>query len=83
MNTIDNAVGHNYYQVSCEEWQKDNHELKKLLPLDSDYSKMLQLIESKGLEFDEFEKGENKVVQFHSFDLVYGKTGELLEFNER
>jgi hypothetical protein len=81
--TIDNAVGHNYYQVSCEAWQKDNKELKKLLPLDVYYSEMLGLLENKDLDFYEFEKGDNKIIQFSSIDLIYGKTGELLDYNER
>lgn len=81
--TVDNAVGHSYYQVNCEEWKDDLKELKKVLPIELNKNDMVNFLAHKDIAYNGFAKGEEFVIQLHSFDFVYNQNGQLIQLNER
>ena len=67
--TIDNAVGQNYYKVSCDEYSKDAISLRKILKLKSDKFAVVKFLENNKIEYESFEKGSDFVIMLNSFDL--------------
>ena len=80
--TIDNAVGHNYYTLSCEEYKKDTDQFVKILGLNQSENDMISFLEKTDIKYNGFEKGEDYVVQFNSFDFIFWKDGKLKETNQ-
>lgn len=78
-SSIDVAVGHEYYKVSCEEWHKDAIILEELLSDNYNYDNMINYLKGKRVVYTEFKKGDFFVVQLNSFTLIYDKNGELIE----
>ena len=79
--TIDSAVGQNYYKVGCEELKLDIDELVKMLELNLSKNEMVSFLKINDVKYDGFEKGKDYIIQFNSFDFTFGKNGELKETN--
>lgn len=81
--TINNALGHDYYKVSCDEYYKDAFNLRKVLESKSDIVGVIEFLENNKIEYESFQKGTDSVINLNSFDLIYNKKGELIESNVR
>ncbi|MCB9034426.1 MAG: hypothetical protein H6553_11350 [Chitinophagales bacterium] len=78
-NKMDTAVGHSYYKDSCEAYKNDLTELQKLLSEGLNKTEMLNYLDSNKIVYNAFEKGNEYIIQFTSFDLVYDNTGNLIK----
>jgi hypothetical protein len=75
--TIDNAVGQNYYQVSCDEYHKDMIEFKKILETKSTKEEAIGFLKRYNVEYDNFQKGTEYIVTLNSFALIFDANGKL------
>ena len=77
--TIDNSVGHHYYQISCNEWKSDLEELKKTLPLGIPKQEFEELLKKRNVQYEVIKKGQNHVINFNSFEIVFDNSKKYLE----
>lgn len=75
---IDNAVGMDYYKVSCNEYHGDMLELKKVLDLKKTKTESLQFLDEHGVDYDSFQKGNEFIITMNSFDLTFNEEGNLV-----
>jgi hypothetical protein len=80
---IDVAIGHNYYSVSCEEYQVDRLEFKKVLDSKKTKAEALDFLKSYHIKYDSIEKGSEFIITLSSFDMVYNQQGDLIESTTR
>ena len=80
--TIDNAIGQNYYKVSCEEYYQDMLKLKKILKTKNTKKEATDFLEKSKIEYESFQKGSEFIISFDSFSLTYDKNGILILTNE-
>ncbi|MGK7391379.1 MAG: hypothetical protein ACNS60_13570 [Candidatus Cyclobacteriaceae bacterium M2_1C_046] len=76
-HTIDVAVGHGYYQVSCNEYQKDILSLKQILYTKKSKKEALEFLDAYKIDHEGFQKGEDFIISLSSFQLIYGPDGRL------
>lgn len=78
--TIDNAVGHHYYQISCDEYSKDISEFRKIFISEKlNKDETLEFLNSNNIKFEIINKGNNSIILFNSFSLVFDKKGNLTQ----
>jgi len=76
--TIDNAIGHSYYEVSCDGYYQDMLKFKQILETKSTKSEVIDFLEINKVEYDSFQKGTEFIITFDSFELEYDKNGKLI-----
>lgn len=76
--TIDNAVGQNYYKVSCDEYYQDMLRFKQVLETKSTKREAINFLESNNVEYESFHKGIEFIITFDSFELKYDTNGKLI-----
>lgn len=76
--SIDNAVGHSYYKVSCDEYYQDMLKFKQFIETKSTKEEAIDFLELNKVEYDSFQKGTEFIITFSSFDLTYDKNGKLI-----
>ena len=83
--TIDTAVGHNYYKVSCDGYYQDMLKFKQILETKSTKEEALSFLKTNNVEFDSLQKGTEFFISFNSFALEYDENGKLIttDKNER
>jgi hypothetical protein len=74
--TVDNAVGHSYYKVSCDEYYQDMLKFKQILETRSTKTEAINKV-----EYDSFQKGTEFIISFNSFALTFDEKG-ILKLNE-
>jgi hypothetical protein len=77
-NTIDNAVGHHYYSIGCEEYRQDAEVCHHLLASSASKDEVIRLLDSGEIHYETFDKGTEFIISLHSFDLVFDKDGRLV-----
>jgi hypothetical protein len=80
--TIDNAIGANYYQISCEEYRKDSNELLKALKNYNSKDEMIYFLDIHKVSYKEFQKGSEFIIQLNSFDFTFNENKLLIETNQ-
>ena len=80
--TIDNAVGQNYYKVSCDEYYEDMLKFKQVIETKSTRKNAMDFLEKNKIEYDRFQKGTKTIISFGSFSLAYNENGELITEKE-
>ena len=81
-NTFDNAVGHSYYKVSCDEYYQDMLKLKQVLETKSTKGEAINFLETNDIEYESFQKGTEFIISFDSFALEYDTDGKLISDNK-
>lgn len=76
--TIDNAVGQNYYQISCDEYRSDMIEFKKILEAKSTKEEAIEFLKINNVEYDSFQKGTEYIISLSSFALTFNDNGKLM-----
>lgn len=77
-HAIDVAVGHGYYQVSCNEYQKDMLSLKQILNSKTSKKEALEFLDIHKITYSAFQKGEEYIISLSSFELTYDSDGKLI-----
>ena len=81
--TIDNAVGHSYYKVSCDEYYQDMLKFKQILETKSTKTEAIDFLELNKVEYDSFQKGTEFIISFNSFALTFDEKGILILNEEK
>ena len=81
-NIFDNAVGHSYYKVSCDEYYQDMLKLKQLLETKSTKREAINFLETNNIEYESFQKGTEFIISFDSFVLEFDIDGKLISDNK-
>ena len=76
--TIDNAFGHSYYKVSCDEYYQDMLKFKQILETKSTKKEAIDFLETNKVEYESFQKGAEFIITFDSFALEYDDNGKLI-----
>jgi wyosine [tRNA(Phe)-imidazoG37] synthetase (radical SAM superfamily) len=77
--SIDNAVGHHYYKVSCDEYKNDLNEFMKTIESFNSKKETIDFLEENSIQFDSIQKGNEFIIIFNSFEIVF--RGEEIKFN--
>lgn len=80
--TIDNAVGHTYYKVSCEEYYQDMLKFKQIVETKSTRKEAINFLKINKIKYESFQKGTEYIIIFNSFALVYDEKWELISSEE-
>ena len=75
---IDNAVGHSYYKVSCDEYYQDMLRFKQILDAKTTKMEAINFLKKNKVEFASFQKGAEFIITFDSFALEYDTDGRLI-----
>jgi len=75
---LDNAVGNDYYKVSCNEYHGDMLGLKKVLDSKKTKIETLDFLNEHAIEYDSFQKGNEFIISLNSFDLTFNAQGNLV-----
>lgn len=67
---IDNAIGQNYYQVSCDEYHNDMVEFKEILETKLTKEEAIEFLKMNNVEYDSFQKGTEYIITLNSFALI-------------
>lgn len=65
--TLDNAVGRDYYKVSCEEYLNDRNNFKTIVDSIETKNKLIAFLTKNNIRFEGFDKEDNYVIDFNSF----------------
>jgi hypothetical protein len=74
-NTLENAVGNNYYKVSCEEYYKDVSILKVIIEKKETKKELISFLENNNVKFESFSKGAENIIVLNSFSIAFDKNG--------
>lgn len=73
--TIDNAVGHSYYKVSCDEYYNDMVEFKKILGTLKTKKETIGFLENYNVKYDSIQKGTDFIITLNSFSVTFDNNG--------
>ena len=76
--TIDSAVGQNYYMDSCDEYYQDMLKFKQILETKSTKREAINFLKTNNVEYKSFQKGTEFIISFDSFALEYDRDGKLI-----
>ena len=76
---LDTSIGHTYYKVSCEEYENDLDQLKKVTDSLTTKKQTLQFLKESKIELDTLQKGRIFHVNFKSFSLSFDESGKRFE----
>lgn len=76
--TIDNAVDKGYYDVSCNEYEKDMLLYKKIVESKKNKSELFQFLKNNDIDVVGFHKGEGYIISFNSFYVEFDKKGNKI-----
>lgn len=74
---IDNAVSMSYYRDSCEDYQSDMVELKRILDTKKTKEAAINFLEQYKVTYDSLSKGEEFIIHLNSFYMTFDKNGQL------
>ncbi|CAM1349453.1 hypothetical protein [Tenacibaculum crassostreae] len=80
---IDSAVGRSYYETSCNEYERDRAILIKIAQSKEAKDDLLEFLNKNDLPHGYFPKGNNYVVSFSSFSLIFDNKGKLIDEQKR
>jgi hypothetical protein len=70
---IDNAIGHGYYKVSCEEYKIDADNFQTILNSFDIEEDLIKFLEQNGIDFELINKASNENY------IILGSTGVLFD----
>lgn len=80
--TIDNAVGQDYYIVSCNEYYQDMLQFKQILDSKKSQKEAIEFLDNNLIAYESFQKGNEFIIVFNSFALTYNDEGILISSDQ-
>ena len=76
---IDNAVGHGYYKVSCEEYKANSDILEWTLRSYQNKDELINFLKDKGIQFEIYNKANNEnYVVIGTIGIQFNDDGEII-----